>query len=656
MPHGAPDLRFGRSDGISGFTAAGIAAFDDLRPAAIVRELIQNAMDAAREADRTPAHVLFRLSRIERTQIPGMASYKEALRHAVATQRRVGGDLAQQAQLVVARMKEELARDEIEVLTVLDNGVGLDRKRLTALLSDGVSVKGTGATGTYGNGHTTAIPASNLRYLLYAGVTSSGRRIACGHAVLASHFNRGGTLRSGDGFLVKGFGSGGRPYHFATGRDIPHFFKDILTEIRSSWDHGSAVTIPGFNHFLHKGSDDLDRVVSAAAAANFFVAIARGDLIVTVEDARPSPEFGSSTLDKSNLLEILRRNASTVQRRAFLNGRDAFEANEAHRGGSIDTIKTSSGDVEIHLLERPSGRTRIDICRNGMWITSGLPGITSYFGDRVPFHAVLCLDSVPGDDLHEFVRLAEGPLHDAIHIKRLPPLNRRACRAAFHEIKDWIRDNTQEIRTDAFAADDFLSIDSEDGTGTGGKTRSNFWGSPSVIAQNPNRQRPFEVPVPRGTGEPSGATASKSRSSPPRNPDQRRRPSLPECFRVVSCPLGSSRRSIHVESIKDFNDAELRLVVDEALDATCLRPGQDEYTPLELDNVQIDGKEATQSALVKTGAVVTGIRIGQLRAGEVKVVNVDYGLAGDFAGMAGASLRVQLFQSAPSDTAESTSD
>ena len=56
-----PDLKFG--PGVStGFTPTGIAAFTNLRPAAVVRELIQNALDASSRSQRTnylrtlPAH------------------------------------------------------------------------------------------------------------------------------------------------------------------------------------------------------------------------------------------------------------------------------------------------------------------------------------------------------------------------------------------------------------------------------------------------------------------------------------------------------------------------------------------------------------------------------------------------------------------------
>ena len=80
---------------------------------------------------------------------------------------------------------------------MLDNGVGLNEQRMNALLSDGLSVKEGGATGTYGNGHSTAIPASDLRYVLYGGVTADGQKTGAGHAVIASHLAEGEAAPSG---------------------------------------------------------------------------------------------------------------------------------------------------------------------------------------------------------------------------------------------------------------------------------------------------------------------------------------------------------------------------------------------------------------------------------------------------------------------------
>ena len=253
MMSNRPDLKFGPGTSI-GFTPTGIAAFTNLRPAAVVRELIQNALDAAREASERTAFVCFRLTRKNTNTIPGIRSYGKALESAVKTHKEMmGGDLPRQAELVVSTIQDALSKNTQDILSVLDNGIGLNERRMNALLSDGVSAKHGNATGTYGNGHAVAIPASDLRYILYGGVTDNGRQIGAGHAVLASHTGTGKTtyLCAGHGFFVLKFRNGkdGKLYDYAKAQAIPKLIAGDLKNIRETYRHGTVVVIPAFNHF-----------------------------------------------------------------------------------------------------------------------------------------------------------------------------------------------------------------------------------------------------------------------------------------------------------------------------------------------------------------------------------------------------------------------
>ena len=100
-----PELQFGHSTDRAGFTPAGIAAFSDLRPAAVVRELIQNSLDAALIEAREPcAHVRFERSVCTLDEIPGIESYRTAFRRAVKEQTPSGS-----ARAVVERIRADLA-------------------------------------------------------------------------------------------------------------------------------------------------------------------------------------------------------------------------------------------------------------------------------------------------------------------------------------------------------------------------------------------------------------------------------------------------------------------------------------------------------------------------------------------------------------------
>ncbi len=636
MPNNAPDLQFGPGTS-GGFTPAGVAAFDNLRPAAVVRELIQNALDAARTAAAAPAIVRFRVTRTRRDTVPGIESYESAFAKAVSTQETMtGGALTGQAQLVAETIRNALEHEDLDVLSVLDNGVGLDEQRMNALLSDGVSVKEGDATGTYGNGHSTAIPASDLRYVLYGGLTDDGHRIGAGHAVLASHVEEGEQHpRAGDGFYIRDFRAGhGTLYDYATDHQLPALIAQALDWIEAETTHGTAVVIPAFNNFLEDQS--LWDMVSHAASANFFAAIEERELVVTVEDHRSEPSVKPQVLDRSTLAEVLEIHREKRRAAAFLNGRRAFEAHHAYRWGERHLIDTGAGEIEIRLLQNPDDITRIHLCRNGMWITDRIPGFYQRFADQIPFHAILSLNARDGRELHDFIRIAEGPLHDAINIKRLPAQKRTACRSALRDIAEWIVSNTPVVKSDAYMSDDYLSLDFGDEDGRGhGKSRNVFWGIPVPISRSPARQLHL-FPITPKPSPPKPVDPNRNR--------HRRRPLLPTFFQAASRPAGKNRRHILIECDKSCADAELRLVVDEALDATCERPAQDTYTPAVLSSITINGKPASDKDFIRWDNEIIGVRLGDLAERASVEVETDYRLAGDFSDLPNPSLRVEVFR------------
>ena len=651
MPNQSADLRFGPGTSL-GFTGTGVATFDDLRPAAVVRELIQNALDASRNANVFPAIVRFRLTETRRDAIPGIESYERAFEMAILRQQNMGdGDLAEQAKLVVERIRDALGQELLDVLTVFDNGIGLNEQRMNALLSDGVSVKKQGATGTYGNGHATAIPASDLRYVFYGGITENGDRIGAGHAVLASHFVQGERhVRAGDGFFIRDFRAGlGTLYDYATGDQIPDLIADAIDEIEDQSERGTAVLIPAFNNFLEE--DSLWEMVAHAASANFFVAIENGELEVIVEDGRLAGDGQQWLLNKSTLPAVLNVYRDKRRAAAFLNGRRAFEAHRAYKTGAQHRVETSAGSIDIHLLESASGITRIDLCRNGMWITDDkkIPGFYQKFTEKVPFQAVLSLNAQKGGDLHDLIRIAEGPLHDSIAIKRLPKQRRTECRKALLDIVDWVLRNTPSVKSDAYVAPDFLTLDFGDEAGKGrGARRRGFWGVPVAINRNPARQfllLPVGPDHESDDAAPAPEPSDKRRKRRKRKrKGERKRPSLPTFFQAAARPSGKNRQRIVIECARDYANAELRLVVDEALDATCERHGQDTYAPAVLSNVTVNGKPAKEADFNRWDEGVIGVRLGDLSANSAVEIETDYRLTGDFEDLPDPSLRVEVLK------------
>lgn len=647
MDDGSLDLRFGPGSP-SGFTPSGIAGFSDLRPAAVVRELIQNSLDAAVEAGVRTATVRFRLTRCKRRDVPGIESHRKAFWAAAKTHEDMGGgSLPSQAERVVQVISNALKKKEQDILAVLDNGIGLDPIKMTALLSDGVSAKGGAATGTFGNGHTVAIPASNLRYVLYGGVTRGGARIGSGHAVLASSVKPLQRYQtSGDGFLVNGFWNGS--YEYSSGDSLPDLISANLDEIERIAGHGTAVIITAFNNFRSKAL--LWDMVSKAAACNFFPAISQGRLIVQVEDRRPGQSDALKVLDASTLRAVLEANRDEKRSSAFLSGRRAFDAYEALRIGKHYSLTTELGKLQVSIRELPSGTPRVDLFRNGMWITDdkNLPRFYYAFQDRKPFHALLLLDSSTGGRLHELVRNAEGPLHDKLDIKqRLLKPEAKQLRAAFTEIREWLRSVVPEIGSTSYSPDDFLTLDFG-GDGAGGKSQRSFWGSPvTVTRRDPAYTYAERLPLPGG-----GSGGTRKPKPPVQSEKPRPRPVLRPQFSVASIPLEGDQRQIHLECHEDCKDAELRLCLDENVDATCDSLRRDEIDTLSLTRVLVGGQPRNGSELVRHDGCVVGVRLGNLAANDSLEIEVSYELPSGYLALPGQqpALRVEVFRSPPSTT------
>ena len=70
-----PKLRFGPATSWSGFTPTGVSGFNDLQPGVVVRELLQNALDAAVAAGESTAIVHFAVWTVRPVQNPVQKSH-----------------------------------------------------------------------------------------------------------------------------------------------------------------------------------------------------------------------------------------------------------------------------------------------------------------------------------------------------------------------------------------------------------------------------------------------------------------------------------------------------------------------------------------------------------------------------------------------------
>lgn len=572
----------------SGFTGLATAMFNDVSPARILREILQNSLDAAVEANEKTATVRFRISFLEHGDLPDLSGYEQAFRAAVKYHRKDhGGHLPDPAQQVVDTVQaaiEEVKAGRHYMLSVLDNGIGFDERRLTAVLGDGSGAKQDGSAGSYGVGHFAAVSASDLRYVLYGGVSKKGKRIASGFTILAGRSGKPHPL-SARGFLVKKLldGTNGKLFSFATGKEIPSIIRDALDRIQKDWRRGSVVMIPAFNYF---GSDDqwLANIITRVAAFNFSVAIHAGELVVEVDEEQL--EGGTATrIERSNLNDILEEEGQ--RRRAFRSdtwyrglrpaGQDALGAYQAISRGSRAVVNTGIGQADVRILTpAATGRTRLDLFRNGMWITENIPGLSSSaFADWETFHAVLM--PVKGSQLHSLIRKAEGAMHDRLSLNLLNRVEREqlqtACRAIEARIKTKVPKRAIE---GTYTPDDFLVFSSGGEDGVGGTGSYSMWGRPVIVQSARLTQMRIDRAAGKETEIEKEGKGGASVNEQPRRRRETTRRSRPLPFRSTAVPDGKGRYSIEIECQEAFQEVLLRFRVDENTDATCDRLWPDE--------------------------------------------------------------------------------
>lgn len=405
------DLIFPETGSPQGFSSLAMAKWDG-KPEPIVRELLQNCLDAAREAGRERAEVCFTIDERPLADLPGIDAYRKAFEAACEERASAPGAGEKRS---IRGIDDVLGSGRMRVLFCRDNGIGLGPGGLDRVLTEGNTDKSTGG-GTTGVGHLTAFAASDLRYVLYGGRSRSGDAVS-GHAVLASHRSPDSpdTGIGGDGYLLRP----GQKSLFARGDKysgrVPPLLADAMERIEGT---GSVVCIAGFNDFRDDPAKAV-RSLQRVAATHFLAAIALGDMVVRVRDA----DGKESVVDRAALDGILGQPFIRNQRRrpsgALVSGQQVWRAWQVFDGGrELADVGVEGVRVWLRPREKDEGYdSRVQLYRDGMWITNGAPNLQpNDFGNSQPFDAVVLVER---GELYELVRDAEGPEHLGLARERI---------------------------------------------------------------------------------------------------------------------------------------------------------------------------------------------------------------------------------------------
>ncbi len=570
-----------------------VKKYEDTGHETIIRELTQNALDAAREAGRE-CTMRFQIRKLKTDDLPGIAEFRKHLSDEYMHEWLEKGQSKYLE--VLDRLKFLASQDETECLLVFDNGVGLDYRSMEGLIGKGDSGKreDDGASGgTHGVGHETAFAAGDMNYVMYGGV-NNGRKVASGHVVFPTHLCTKTEVRwGGHGYLsqdvarvtLSGVAIIDNEYQ------IPPLVRRLLGKIEGA---GSVVIVPAFNRFPGDSNDDGTNVVDLICediAKHFFVAVDQDRLNVFVQDC--SANGSDNALldrldDEDDVLRALNRVKHIKQRRGnrLLAGFRSHESWLTYKRGDEHVLNTSFGKAKARIRYFDQQRSRIAILRTGMFITddeSKMPQELArrHFVNCKPFHAVLLF----ADNLNEsteadnILRLAEDPGHSGI---RFDPrsLNGRKARQLFGEINLELLKVLKSRPKGKSYEPDFIPV----------KARSQRGSTPPRIMARLKQDRTnrkgegeeIESGSRRGEGTGGGGGRGKKRSV-------RRQLILPASRPV---PTDTGRIELDIgPSTKTVKNAILYLETMTGSDATCESPLRGQEITFDLSRCLRDGEQ-----------------------------------------------------------------
>ncbi len=391
--------------------------FGDEPVAKLVREAIQNSLDAGNSSLGVPVEVEFRAITLDTAEFggEGLRRHIEACLEQAKTEN---------VKEVYSRALDRLDGGRVECLTIADTGThGLRDGRWESLvLREGSVSKDDGtASGSFGIGKNAVFNVSDLRAVIYSTryIDLSGTvEKMQGKATLMAH-----TVED-DPRQHIGF--------YALDEMQPVLSRDIPPALRIA-DRGTRVTILGFN----PRTGDWAGEVVRATLENFFVALHQRQLVVRVfPGGNEAVEINYETMDG-----LFGQNTAALA--------DTYFYYRAIRESEpVNTVDISNmGSLELYVLMEDKAPRRVCLVNsNGMKITDSRDQKTNPIAPRGSNlwqdYAVVVVPSKKGD---EWLRKTENVSHDALSAERFVEINdRTSARTAFERARREIRTEIEE--------------------------------------------------------------------------------------------------------------------------------------------------------------------------------------------------------------------
>lgn len=354
-----------RLEKVKGFTGSDSADRNE-GYAIPIRELLQNSLDASRQAKNARCEIDIYIEKIPTTKIPCLDGYKRALEKTIATQRHKDS-YGPNSQQEVEFIKEELGKSHIDVLMFVDNGKGMNASDgiggiggLFDERSSGKDVDGDGPLGSFGVGHLTSYMLSSLRYVLYAtkckDESGEVKNLFTGSPILAGHEDQNPPAeRSGSGRIVRA--KPGNEYMPVF--DYPDEFPDFIAPKMQKINTGTLVAILGL-------SDEWGDEAEYAIASNFFHAIANDKLSVTIHSENGEKRIDS---EKAEILINANKESKAARGDNILSGKAVYHCwHNVKNAKPVEIVLDRKNTVAVYIKKDVDADSAVALVRNGMLI------------------------------------------------------------------------------------------------------------------------------------------------------------------------------------------------------------------------------------------------------------------------------------------------
>ena len=494
---------------IKGFNDAALDTFKGQRLSSMVREVIQNSLDAEKVKDG-PIEVTFKIHRIPKNEAPEITLIRphlEACRDAAKEQGL--NDPVSFYENALKRIDEE---KDIKVLAIHDaNSKGLtgptDKNfgAWSALVKGtGISQKSANSLGSFGHGSKAPFSLSDIRSIFYLSYVLDGKQIEKrfqGKSILQTHHIDGLGDTQGTGYFGWSTSDSCAPL---LDEQIPEWAKAIRDDVDGQT--GTTLILP---YFQLKETELPETAISCIA--NFYYAIQEGNLVIDID--------GETTLNKDNIKDKYYYYRDKLEEEQdFIDYErisDNFESllavvepepgKDGH--GNQEVTGLDGFTWYLKLFDEDDDRkvkARVAIARKDGMLIKHNPWKLEKFQLVKPFEMFVCVDGTRGSEL---LKRIENPRHDDFEFDRIEDwVEREEAEKLYKRLANKIRDvikrvaelSSSDETSDGTMNKWFGSQASADGQGNGseratkisvGRTSSRF------KKKNPYLNNPGDGPI-----------------------------------------------------------------------------------------------------------------------------------------------------------------